>query len=296
MALLKRLAVASLIIVGGCTRPADPLSFTEPHHSIHSLLVGGATEVSVLVRHFDPRTRISSFAPAEMVLVGPAETVALTVAPSAHRCSRGLPAEPLVGCYAADLEQPIQPGDVWELFIRFPDGTEASGVARVPPAPVLRSPDEGERVVLENGGRPRFLGDFVGSVQLRWDLHEAIGGGGATLDPTHVWTASPTGENGCRIWAPTTGPPFSVQSSRTGYDIPIYDVWCGEGDASVQWDSMRVRLKALAFDTAYVRYASLVLEGDAVREEFAAAGLSGAYGFFASASTAERTLLFVPEP
>jgi hypothetical protein len=295
MAILKRLLLGGVIVsTAACTRVSEPFSFTEAHHTIHALLVEGEREVAILIQEFDPRTRRHSLTQAEVEIVTGLDTLAAVLAPSGQRCDSWLPAEPVVGCYAVELTEPLRAGEAWYILVRFADGTEASGRTVIPAPPILHLPEERSRIPIINGGqyRPNSR-EPLALIPFGRNADPVIGGQAWSFDVLSAWSAEALRLDSCQV--PLRNDANTIQDNRTERLLPIWSATCG-ADALVSWDSMAVRMKVVVYDTTYVQYVRHAVHGDAVRKPFASAGLDGAYGFFAAAASAERSLVFVSQP
>jgi hypothetical protein len=293
MAILMRLLIAALL-VAACTRVSEPFSFTEPHRSVHALLMEGERELILLLQEFDPQTGRQKLAPAEVQVSSGTITLAAVVAASGQRCDPWMPTEAVAGCYSVELADPLRAGETWNLRVRFADGAEASGRAVIPSRPTLIRPEERARIGIINGGRHRpDSREPLALVPFARNPDPGIGGQAWVFDVLGAWSSEALIPQSCRV--PLRNDAHTIQDTRTELGLPIWSATCG-ADANVSWDSMAVRMKVVVYDTTYVRYLRHAVRGDAVRKPFAAAGLEGAYGFFAAAASAERELLFVAEP
>jgi hypothetical protein len=295
MAILIRTVLASALLLGGCTRPSDPIVYSEPHYAVHSVVFAGVSEVAVAVERFDPISRTHGLAAAAVSMTRASTVYPLAPLPSARRCAPDLIDEPAPGCYGGTLSPSPAAGEEWGLAVDLPDGTRVTGRARLPVPPDILSPLPGFRVHVANGGMPVREGALyrpVGQLTLDWTTSPEIGLTTIGVQPIEAWSQSRRIPDHCYV--PT---PVEVRGAgRSDHVLDILSATCGTSASPVAWDSMRVRLRLVVHDTAYARYVRDVRDADAVRKSLASVGLVGAYGVFTGAASAEVPLLLVADP
>jgi hypothetical protein len=296
--LMRFLVAALLVLASACTRDPARFEYTEASVAVHAVLQAGSEQATVLITRFQPGgVPLQGVSDAEVRLLRGAETLRLTPATADEAgCPRSVGTEPatdaIPGCYAARVPHGIRSGERFELWIELPGGGSVHGRATIPDAPELRAPTEQARLVLDArtppSGTPSGAVRELGTVEVRWTPLAAGTRLEVGISAGPPASGAPQGTV-CAVGAPRVASPGSVGS--TG--LPIFAVGCMRDGTPERWDSLEARVLVTAFDTAYARYAAQVIGQESILRSHAAAGLSGAYGVFAGAATAERRLLLV---
>jgi hypothetical protein len=315
MAILRHagaLLLAALLL--GCTRDPLPIQPVDDRLMVHGVLEAGVDTAFIHLTEIRARSRGGTLdarpvSGALVELSGGGITLRLREAPDGFaRCllppHHGSfrtedPALEGKGCYAALVSGGVRAGERYELRISLPDGRLVHGAAQVPASLELLQPLAEARL----SAGPSFRGvlETDEPVTLRWRASpstprlaisvwsEAVFRGGtalpgdacrATLEQGHhsPWTE--------QILDPHRDDSLAQRVIVTGCNWQILS-------NHQRPDSLHVRLRATALDSAFVRYLEIIQGNESVRLGDAAVGLEGAVGVFAGIAPAEQRLVLV---
>ena len=239
-------------------------------YAVHSLLIAGAGTATVQVTRNDPRLPLGEegLSGASVRLLHATDTLTLREAPANELD----PPDGLGGRYTAAVPNGILAGGVYELLVELPTGS-ARGVTRVLHPPRIISPDPGLRVSVEEG-----------SVWVPVDISAPSAAGARVMLRSEVLYRGGTavGDPNCRFpaGAEASPPPSAHQISGIQIQPPV----CLSADLTqpAEWDSLDVQLIAVAYDSAYVRYAERTFEAEGAYIPYVSVGIEGALGFFSN--------------
>lgn len=302
---MKRIATAALVLAAaGCSflRDPSPIEALGENAVAHAVLVTGSDTVQVLLVRVGPG---SDPATGENVTVRPIlgadvrlGDVRLTEsAPcySRYDHSGRQPNEQLqtAGCYTAVLPGGVRPGTAYALRVSLPGGGTIEGQATARAALSIRDPQPGARLhVRPPSENPQTIavrlsgGEGAAAIAVDFLSLAAFRGGGAV--PNAV----------CSVEYPR-----GIQLAPNAEGVvrtPVYGTRCvertnpnGTGDRPFRPDSLRVRLRVMAFDSAYIRYLAQTGENSvSVRE--AQVGITNGLGLFAAAARDDRDVVLIP--
>lgn len=318
MAPLAALALLAALGGGSCslTRDDEPLGLPSGGAAVHSVLVAGSDTVSVYIvraaaHHvggFDGSVGFAAGADpiegADVRIISGADTLDLPEAPAGFRGCYTVSAagyspetdpEPAgSGCYAAVLPGGVRVGVRYELLITLPGGDVVQGAAVVPEAPVLLAPEAWSQ--FRENPSVDLPEHAAIEIPVRWTppTPTAVA---VNVGATRVFSGgAPVAGGSCRVvqsW------PYSPLVTGDSVRLDIDHLACREpGDSTdwlaLRWDSVHARVQTTVYDTAYARYATILLSGTSARADEAAAGLTGALGVFAGAAAADRPITILP--
>jgi hypothetical protein len=309
MAVLTRALALSLLLaatLAGCTR--DPLEFSPAQDQlmVHGVMEAGSDTVVIRLTETVARERglgagTRGVRGAAVELAGGGVTTPLREYGGGRGACWSTPAPALdpdagnPGCYLGVVPGGVRAGERYELRITLDDGRRVRGEARVPAAPELRRPADGERWEIEGtpGGAMRIVGPLV----LEWRHEPALAALTLSLQSDSAFRGGvvvPDSNCGVFMGNLVSAPEFQ----SVGLNMSLFcQVWSGPaGEPMPMPDSLQVRLRVVFFDTAFVRYRSLTERGASLRRNEAALGLEGAAGVFSAAAVAERRVIMVPRP
>ncbi len=301
--LTRIVAAAALLSAAGCSflRDPTPVEAMGEQPSVHALLVTGSDTVKLLLQRVGPGVAgqepvvVRPIPGAEVILQVGGESVRLAEAPAGFSgCvspSVGAVNTTTAGCYAAVLPGGVRPGAAYDLRIRLSGGATIEGRATALPALRMEAP---ARIQVAARGF-----DDPTLVPLR--LRGAEGAPGAAVDfiPRVVYSR---GQALTDFFCSVEYPRTAVFPREPGGDVsvPLFGLSCvprtptgAQPDPQFRVDSVRATLRALAFDSAYVRYANIQDE-QAVSLREAQEGVTGALGLFAAAARAESEVMLIP--
>jgi hypothetical protein len=285
-------AVVASVAVTACGDPVTPFAISDERVAVHGVVRAGQRDLAIAISRIPVVTSGQEirYVGVEDAVVevstadGPAVQLEHALAPEA--CITGIEATlggfHGSGCYTATLDAAIAPGQRFDLVVRFPDGTRASGAATVPHPVALHAPAPAERIVAS--------------------VRDGVVLGQGTLDL--AWTAPPdVARLEVTAFSRTTGCGVGIGNPHAQVNfVPIRDVEAGAlsipfgyvgCEASTTWDSFPATVRVTAYDSVYARYFDDVLTATAVRLDRASAGLTGALGFFIGAASVDRAITFV---
>lgn len=286
MAILRILALAPLLsaVVAGCMR--DPVGLDlDPEVAVHAVLLAGSTTANVFITRVHPSPDgldawIDPVSGADVVLHTPDDHVPLTEAASADACYRPFDDDPAWaatrGCYTATVPGAVRAGNRYALSIRLPDGATISGETTVPDQPELLAPADGEQVRIGGGD---------GIVTVRWRPTPPLGRAEIAVESLVPDCWAGLGEPLAYAQAVILDP-----ARGEAPDIRL------RGGCSALRSAFPARFVFMSFDTAYARYADVVLGQAWAAHPRASAGLSGALGVFGSAAAAEHRIEILLAP
>lgn len=306
---MKRVAAAALLLAaGGCSflRDPSPIEALGENAVVHAMLVTGADTVQVLVVRVGPGTNpntgenvtVRPLVGADVRLDAGAGDVRLTEsAPcySQYEFGSGQPIEQpqTAGCYTAVLPGGVRPGSAYSLRVGLPGGGSIEGTATARPALSIRDPQPGARLHV------RPLGETPRTLVVRVSGAEGAAAANVDLLPLAAFRGGGVVSNAvCAVgYSFGTRPEVSAEGEiRT----LVHGLSCvertnpnGTGDRPFRPDSLRVRLRVTAYDSAYVRYLAQTSE-TAVSVREARVGLTSGLGLFAAAARADRDIVLIP--
>jgi hypothetical protein len=304
MAVLKRIGSLLLLAAAltGCTR--DPLEVTpaEDQLMVHGVLEAGVD--TVVIRLTETRARQRGLAAATRGVRGAAAELSgggVTVPMREYSGAAGGcwgmlttgsdPDNP--GCYLGVVPGGVRAGGSYVLRIDLPDGRQIRGETSIPASPELLRPVEGERWHFADV--PESAVPVADPQVLRWRSEPAVAALTLSLlsdSVFHAGTSVP--HSGCGVYMGSVR--YTQHVDSITWRPPLFcDGWGGsQGGPQARPDSLDMRLRAVFFDTAFVRYQGLAEYGGTVRRSEAAVGLKGAAGIFTAAAVAERRVRMVP--
>ncbi|MBD0320692.1 MAG: hypothetical protein ICV87_10185 [Gemmatimonadetes bacterium] len=310
--LTRFLAAAALLSAAGCSflRDPTPVEAMGEQPSVHALLMTGSDTVKVLLQRVGaaPRLRGAGAATrpisgADVRLTVGGETVRLAASPAGfsgcvtQSIGSQLPAD-TAGCYAAVLAGGVKPGAEYALRIGLPGGGTIEGRARALAALRVESPAAGARIHVKartfDGGQTDFT-----RLAIRLRGAEGSAGVSADLVPLVVYSrGQPVTDFFCSVDYPR-GFVFPRDQEGT-ITLPVAGVQCvprtpagTPPDPQFRTDSVRAVLRAVAYDSAYVRYLDFQ-EQNSVAAREVTVGVTGAIGLFAAAARAEHEVVLIP--
>lgn len=311
--LTRLLAAAALVAAAGCSflRDPTPVEAMGEQPSVHALLMTGSDTVKVLLQRVGAAPRLSGEGPvagrpiqgAEVSLVVGGETVTLASSPRgfsgcvAQSVGSQLPAD-TAGCYAAVLPGGVKPGAEYALRIRLPGGGTIEGTTTALAALRVESPAAGARIHVKertfNGGSEDFT-----RLPVRLRGAERAAGVSVDLVPLVVYSR---GQRITDFYCSVDYPRGAVfrRDAEGNTTLPIAGVQCvqrtpagTQPDPQFRTDSVRAVLRAVAYDSAYVRYLD-AQEQNSVAAREVTVGVTGAIGLFAAAARAEHEVVLIP--
>lgn len=306
---MKRIAAAALLLAGaGCSflRDPSPIEALGENTVVHAVLMTGADTVQVLVVRVGPGSNpntgenvtVRPLVGADVRLNAGAGDVRLAEsAPcySEYEFGGGAPGgQPrTAGCYTAVLPGGVRPGAAYSLRVGLPGGGTIEGQATARPALTVREPQPGARLhVRPLGENPRTLAVRVsgaeGSAAADVDFLPLAAFRGGSVVPNAVCSVGYS--SGIRPEVSAEGEIRTLLHGTSCVERTNPD---GSGDRPFRPDSLRVRLRVTAYDSAYVRY--VVQSGEnAVSVRDARVGLTSGLGLFAAAARADRDIVLIP--
>ena len=305
--LTRLLAAAALISAAGCSflRDPTPVEAMGEQPSVHALLMTGSDTVKVLLQRVGAAPRGQEPVQARPILGGDVslvvggETVKLASSPAGFSgCATQsfgsqLPAD-ANGCYAAVLPGGVKPGAEYALRIRLPGGETIEGRTTALAALRVESPTAGARIHVKartfNGGSDDFT-------RLPIRVRGAERAGGVSIDfiPLAVYSRGQrVTDFQCSVEYPRSA--VIRPDAQGAITLPIAGVQCvprTQPDPQFRTDSVRATLRAVAFDSAYLRYVE-AQEQNSVSAREVTVGVTGAIGLFAAAARAEHEVVLIP--
>jgi hypothetical protein len=302
--LMKRIAAAALVLAAaGCSflRDPSPIEALGENTVVHAVLVTGTDTVQVLVIRAGPGTDPATGANVTVRPVIGADVrlgdVRLTESAPCYAGydPGGPPGEQprTAGCYTTVIPGGVRPGTVYALRVGLPGGGTIEGHATARAALTIHDPQPGARIQV------RSPNESPQSVAVRLT---GVGRAAAvyvdflTLAAFRGGSAVPNGI--CSVVYPRD---LQLEANAEGVvRTDVYGAHCvertnpnGTGDKPFRPDSVRARLRVMAFDSAYVRYIRQTSE-DAVSVREARVGLTSGLGLFAAAARADRDVVIIP--
>jgi len=301
---MKRIATAALLLAAaGCSflRDPSPIEALGENAVVHAVLVTGSDTVQVLLARVgagtDPATGLNvtvrPIIGAEVRL----DEVRLTEsAPcySRYEYDGQQSREQLqtAGCYTTVIPGGVRPGTAYALRVSLPGGGTIEGQATARAALIIRDPHPGARLHV----RPPSENPQTIAIRLSGAEAAAL-----TVDflPLAAFRGGSAVPNAVCSVAYPRGMGLEVDAEGV-VRTPLYDTHCvertnpnGTGDRPFRPDSLRARLRVMAFDSAYVRYIRQTSE-DAVSVREARVGITSGLGLFAAAARADRDIVLIP--
>jgi len=284
--------LALLVAFGGCDFEPDPLGIELQRApvGVYSLLVEGERRVRVLV------IRVSAERPVQSGGVLPVDDAEVRLVRDGREIELGpTGAEECIGmrsihlaqlgegCYTAPLDRPVAAGDAFDLRVRPADGGLVEGRAVVPGAPGVRLPEAGDTIRVSGrfpeGHATIRLTPSADAASLEVAVRNA-------REPDCRVSLSPRADGDLDLLR--TGGAVRVLPAEAD-SVPVtVEASCFDDDGQrLPIGTLGSTLHALAYDTAYTRYATeLVVDGQDLPADRASAGLTGAVGYFAAAGRA----------
>jgi hypothetical protein len=304
--LTRILAAAALVSAAGCSfmRDPTPVEAMGEQPSVHALLMTGTDTVKVLLQRVGAAPRgqepVSArpILGADVSLVVGGETVKLASSPAGfsgcvtQSFGSQLPAD-ASGCYAAVRPGGVKPGAEYALRIRLPEGGTIEGKTTALAALRVESPAAGARIQVTARTFDGGSNDFT-RLPVRVRGAERAAGVSIDLIPLAVYSRGQRiTDFQCSVDYPR-GALFRHDAQGT-ITLPISAVHCvpRTPDPQFRTDSVRATLRAVAFDSAYVRYLE-AQEQNSVSAREVTVGVTGAIGLFAAAARAEQEVVLIP--
>lgn len=201
-----------------------------------------------------------------------------------------------VGCYQAALENPVAPGQTWDLEVLLADGTRATGRTTVPQRLELETPTAGESQVVECGdpigcGGPLYTQPVIAEWVLRWSTPEPPGLRIA-LEPAAVFLddAAYPGDT-CRF--SSFSEPRLMAADSAVWRLSRID--CLDPLRPARFDSIHADLVVHTLNHEYRRYVE-AMNDETVRADAAAEGVDGAWGVFGAVTPVRVGVVLVRNP
>ncbi|HEX8209526.1 MAG TPA: hypothetical protein VF584_04985 [Longimicrobium sp.] len=307
---MKRIATAALVLAAaGCSflRDPSPIEALGENAIAHALLVTGSDTVQVLLIRVgtgsNPATgenvSVRPIIGADVRLAAGAGEVRLTESASCYSgpgFSGRQPNEQLqpAGCYTAIVSGGVRPGTAYTLRVGLPGGGTIEGQATARAAVSIHDPQPSARLHVRPPNESaetiavRVSGTEGATVNVDF-LRLAAFRGGSEVSNALCFVDYPRGEQ------------LEVDAEGV-VRTHVYLATCvertnpnGTGDRPFRPDSVRVRLRVTAFDSAYVRYLDKT-SGNAVSAREARVGITTGLGLFAAAARADRDIVLIPRP
>lgn len=304
---MKRIATAALVLAAaGCSflRDPSPIESLGENTVVHAVLVTGADTVQVLVVRAGPGTDPTT---GENVTVRPVvgadvrlgEVRLTESAPcyAGYDLGGGPPGEQprTAGCYTTVIPGGVRPGTAYTLRVGLPGGGTIEGQATARAALSILDPQPGARLHI----RPTF--ENTQTIAVRVSGGEGAAAASVDFLPLAAFRGGSAVPNPlCFVEYPRgVEEPLEVDAEGV-VRTSIRDVTCvertdsnGGGNRPYRPDSLRARLRVMAFDSAYVRYLTQTSE-NAVSVREARVGLTSGLGLFAAAARADRDVVIIP--
>ena len=287
--------VPLLVFVAACQWTRDPVAIegAQTQFGVFSVLRAGSDSASVLVARFIPdpsplHPGWEGVGGATVRLVAGADTIALVEQPSESRaCASGIggPLPTIAsGCYRALIPGGIVAGASYELLADVPDFGRITGRTTIPFAPSVITPEEGAVLPADR------VNDQWPTVRLRIATPPGTGRLEAQLlprDPNRTceayFLAGTAGILGLLVLDPEEAESIDVR----------FGARCYTTSGTVPIGELPAVIRAVAYDSAYARFAELALDrGDqALLSKYARAGIDRGVGYFAGAAVTERRVV-----
>lgn len=290
LSIVRRAAGAAALaaVAGGCEllHPPTYVGGDPDQLVVHAVLVSGSDSALVVVARVGTQepTPVSG---AQVRIMGGGGTAVLPELPwMNHNCrpvpeTPGQPPRRDTGCYAAPVPGGVQAGGEYRLEVDLPSGQRVRGRTVVPAAPVLHAPEERLRLParVTEWGTLRSVGTFT----LRWTAEGPVSVRG---EGSRGWVREAELRCGASLLREGLLPerPDSLR-----FHVEAIGCAAPPDNQSVRPDSVEMRVFVTAYDSAYVHYFQNSEGG--IPLERASSGLEGAFGLFASASTAYRNVI-----
>jgi hypothetical protein len=261
------------------------------------LLAGSDTASVILQRGIGGSTAYEAVTDAQLGIAHGADTTWLVrenkELPSCRRPPPYELGQPSGGrdCYAGVLSEGVGPNHSYGLHVELPTGETISGGVSVPGIPLILAPEEGDRWTVP------FRVEPAGAPLLTIPADVSAGRGTARLEVhgalERVWLAGSELELrlcDTQLYAPPVRDPGDER-----FDVWFYGAGCALDGVALAWDSLDLRLVAVAYEQNYDRYVEVVLSSSEIAREAAGSGLKGAVGVFGAAAQRHRILRVVVE-
>ena len=284
-----------LALLGACQWTRDPVAIegAQTQFGVFSVLTAGSDSASVVVARFIPdpgplHPGWEGVGGATVRLVAGTDTITLIEQPSESRtCASGFGGQqPALasGCYRAMIPGGIVAGASYGLIADVPAFGRIIGGTTIPFPPSIIAPEEG---AVLSADRPN---NEWPTVRLSIEMTPGTGRLEARLmprDPNRTceayFLAGAAGIQGLLVLDP---------AEAQGIDIR-YTARCYTTSGPVPIGELPAVIRAVAYDTAYARFAEVALdEGDqALLSPYARAGIDRGVGYFAGAAATERRVV-----
>ena len=316
-------ALIGIVATAGtaCIRDADPIDIDDQAVAVHAVLEVGADSVTVVISRPAPL----SPGPGSFVQYVPVSDAQVRLlSDDVDSWLVETPDEPCVGarftfggtmeadqgagCYRAILETPIRPGGAYRLEITLPNGETVTGETMTPEPVLLTAPQPLDRITVDCRDSDDCFSQFseelnrpipVARFPVTWETPESVERSELLLRPVVVhYEGREYPGHACGLGYSRDA--FGTMDETD--DWHILNIACTADDfpelARARFDSIRAELTVVGWNDAYSEYIVAISNGQAVREERASPGLTGAYGVFGAVSTSSRMVLLVrtPEP